>query len=56
MEPVWNLPGPARPAYLPRLGRSMDFLGLLALGVVISTLLAGLVTYGHHTLAFRVLA
>ena len=56
MEQVWNLPGPARPGYLPRLGRSMEFLALLALGVVISTLLAGLVTYGHHALAFRVLA
>ena len=56
MEQVWNLPGPARPGYLPRLGRSVEFLGLLALGVVISTLLAGLVTYGHHALAFRVLA
>ena len=56
MEQVWNLPGPARPGYLPRLGRSVEFLGLLTLGVVISTLLAGLVTYGHHALGFRVLA
>ncbi len=56
MEQVWNLPGPARPGYLPRLGRSAEFLGLLALGVAISTLLAGLVTYGHHALAFRMLA
>jgi YihY family inner membrane protein len=56
MEQVWNLPGPARPGYLPRLGRSIEFLALLALGLVISTLLGGLVTYGHHALAFRVLA
>ena len=56
MEQVWNLPGPARPGYLQRLGRSAEFLGLLALGVLISTLLAGLVTYGHHALAFRLLA
>jgi YihY family inner membrane protein len=56
MEQVWNLPGPARPGYVPRLGRSAEFLGLLALGVAISTLLAGLVTYGHHALAFRMLA
>ena len=56
MEQVWNLPGPARPGYVQRLGRSVEFLGLLALGVAISTLLAGLVTYGHHALAFRVLA
>ncbi len=46
----------ARPRYAPRLGRSVVFLSVLALGVVISTLLAGLVTYGHHALAFRLLA
>jgi YihY family inner membrane protein len=56
MAQVWNLPGPARPGYLPRLYRSVGFLGVLTLGVVTSTLLAGLVTYGHHALAFRVLA
>jgi len=56
MEQVWNLPGPARPGYLPRLYRSLGFLGVLALGVIISTLLAGLITYGHHALPFRVLA
>src|SRR5580698_6460316 len=56
MEQVWNLPGPARPGYLPRLARSVTFLALLALGVILSTLLAGLVTYGQHALAFRVLA
>ena len=56
MEQVWNLPGPARPGYVPRLGRSVEFLGVLLVGVIISTLLAGLVTYGHHALAFRMLA
>jgi YihY family inner membrane protein len=56
MEQVWNLPGPARPGFVPRLGRCMEFLGVLAVGLAISTLLAGLVTYGQHALAFRVLA
>lgn len=56
MTQVWNLPGPARPGYLPRIGRSVLFLGVLAVGVAVSTLLAGLVTYGHHALAFRMLA
>lgn len=55
MEQVWNVPGPARPGYLPRLGRAVTFLGVLAVGVAVSTLLAGLVNYGHHTLAYRVL-
>jgi YihY family inner membrane protein len=56
MEQVWNLPGPARPGYLPRLLRSVTFLGVLAVGVVVSTLLAGLDTYGHHAAAIVVLA
>jgi hypothetical protein len=29
MEQVWNLPGPARPNYLKRLGRSVSFLAVL---------------------------
>jgi len=56
MEQVWNLPGPARAGYFPRLGRSVVFLVILSLGVIASTLLAGLVTYGHHVLADRALA
>src|SRR6266699_4113158 len=55
MEQVWNLPGPARPGYLPRLGRAMAFLGVLGLGVVVTTLLS-LVTFGHHAIVIVVLA
>lgn len=56
MEQVWNVPGPSRIGYVPRLLRSTFFLLVLALGVVTSSLLAALVTFGHHALAFRVLA
>jgi YihY family inner membrane protein len=56
MEQVWNLPGPARPGYLPRLGRSMLFLGVLGAGVIASTLLTGLVAYGHNVVITVVLA
>jgi YihY family inner membrane protein len=56
MEQVWNLPGPARPGFVPRLGRCVEFLGLLAVGLAVSPLLASLVTYGHHALAVRALA
>lgn len=56
MGQVWNLPGPARPGYLPRLGRCAAFLGVLAVGVVVSALLAGLATYGHNALGFVILA
>jgi YihY family inner membrane protein len=56
MAQVWNLPGPDRPGYFPRLARSGVFLLVLALGVIISTLLASLVTFGQHAFAFRALA
>jgi YihY family inner membrane protein len=56
MAQVWNLPGPARPGYFPRLIRSVIFLCLLALGVVLSSLLGGLVTFGAHSVGFRMLA
>jgi uncharacterized BrkB/YihY/UPF0761 family membrane protein len=56
MEQVWNLPGPSRPRYVQRLLRSVIFLLVLALGVIVSTLLAGLVTYGQDALAIRALA
>jgi YihY family inner membrane protein len=48
MEQVWNLPGPARPGYVPRLGRSAAFLGVLGLGVIVTTLLSGLNSFGHQ--------
>jgi YihY family inner membrane protein len=50
MEHVWNLPGPERPGFVPRLGRSLLFLLLLALDVVATTALASLSTYGHRPL------
>lgn len=56
MEQVWNLPGPARPGYLPRLGRAMLFLGLLGLGVIATTLLAALSASGGRPLWFVALA
>jgi YihY family inner membrane protein len=48
MSQVWNLPGPDRPGYLQRLGRSALFLGVLGVGVIVTTLLTGLASYGHH--------
>jgi YihY family inner membrane protein len=56
MEQLWNLPGPARPGYLPRLGRALLFLVLLGAVVLATTLLAGLSTYGHHALSFVIFA
>ena len=56
MAQVWNLPGPSRPGYLPRLGRSVLFLGVLGAGIIASTLLTGLVAYGHNVVITVVLA
>jgi YihY family inner membrane protein len=47
MMQVWNLPGPARPGYFPRLGRALVFLGVLGCGVVVTTLLTTLGLYAH---------
>lgn len=55
MEQVWNLPGPARPGYWQRLGRAMLFLGVLGLGVIVTTLLTALDAYGHHSVPVVVL-
>jgi YihY family inner membrane protein len=53
MEQVWNLPGPARPGFVQRLGRAGLFLCLLGGGVIVTTGLAGLTTYLHNGLAFK---
>ena len=49
MEQVWNLPGPERPGYFPRLLRALTFLGMLGGAVIVTTLLAALNTYGHNS-------
>jgi YihY family inner membrane protein len=54
MEQVWNLPGPARPGYLQRLGRAGLFLALLGGGVIVTTGLASLSTYLHDGLAVKI--
>jgi YihY family inner membrane protein len=54
MEQVWNLPGPARPGYVQRLGRAGLFLALLGGGVIVSTGLLSLTTYLHSGLAFKI--
>jgi len=46
MDQVWNLPGTKRPGYVQRLGRAGLFLGLLGAGVIVSTGITSLSTYG----------
>jgi YihY family inner membrane protein len=56
MEQVWNVPGPARPGYVQRLGRALAFLGLLGVGVAVTTGLAALSTYGQKAVIYVILA
>jgi YihY family inner membrane protein len=48
MSQVWNLPGPERPNFVKRLGRGVSFLGILGLGLALSTFLAAFGTFGRH--------
>jgi YihY family inner membrane protein len=56
MAQVWNVPGPARPGYVQRLGRALAFLGLLGVGVAVTTGLAALSTYGQKAVIYVILA
>jgi inner membrane protein YhjD len=47
MAEVWNIPGVSRPGFFPRLGRSVEFLGLLAVDLALTTFLVGSATLGH---------
>jgi YihY family inner membrane protein len=56
MAEVWNVPGVVRPGFLPRLGRSAAFLVVLFLDVIVTTVLAGITTFGEHSIGVRVAA
>jgi YihY family inner membrane protein len=51
MAEIWNIPGPQRPGYLQRLGRTGLFLLVLAVGVIATTGLASLNAFGHQDIA-----
>ncbi len=55
MAQVWNLPGPARPGYVQRLGRAVLFLCLLGGGVIVSAGLSSLTNYLHQGFWFKLL-
>lgn len=50
MAQVWNVPVAARPGYVPRMARSAMFLVILAVGLILSTALAGFGTFGRHNI------
>jgi YihY family inner membrane protein len=56
MSQIWNLPGPDRPNFVSRLGRSFGFLVVLGLGIIVTTALASFGTFGRHNIALGILA
>jgi YihY family inner membrane protein len=56
MSQIWNLPGPDRPNFVARLGRSFGFLAVLGVGIVVTTGLASFGTFGRHNIALGILA
>lgn len=56
MAEVWNVPGAVRPGYLKRLGRSLGFLAVMAIGLVVTTFLTGFSTFGRHNVLLGYLA
>jgi YihY family inner membrane protein len=56
MAQIWNVPGASRPNFVARLGRSLAFLLLLAVGLVITTALTGFGTFGSHNPLWGALA
>jgi uncharacterized BrkB/YihY/UPF0761 family membrane protein len=54
MAQIWNIPGPQRPGYLQRLGRSGLFLLVLGVGVIATTGLASLSAFGQISQAIVV--
>jgi uncharacterized BrkB/YihY/UPF0761 family membrane protein len=51
MAQIWNVPGPKRPNYPRRLVRSVAFMAVIALGLILTTALASFGSFSGHTLA-----
>ena len=50
MAQIWNIPSAVRPNYLTRMTRSVIFLVVLAVGLTLTTALAGFGTFGRHNI------
>jgi hypothetical protein len=55
MQQVWNLPGPARPGYFPRLGRCLLFLIVLVVGLVVTTWMTSLGVFTNQGVIWTIL-
>jgi uncharacterized BrkB/YihY/UPF0761 family membrane protein len=56
MAEVWNVPPVNRPGFVPRLIRSIGFVGVLGLDAVVITVVAGFASFGGHSVGVRVAA
>ena len=56
MAEVWNIPPVDRPGFVPRMIRSVAFVGVLGLDVVVITVVAGFASFGGHSVGVRVAA
>jgi YihY family inner membrane protein len=56
MAEVWNVPAVDRPGFVPRLIRSLGFVGVLGLDAVVITVVAGFASFGGHSVGLRVAA
>lgn len=54
MAQVWNLPGPDRPNFLKRLFRSLGFLAVLGVGVIVGTFLGAAVPAAKGALGLAI--
>jgi YihY family inner membrane protein len=54
METVWYVPKTARPSYLVRTVRSLAFVFVLGAGLVVTTFLSGVGTFGGHGVPYRI--
>ncbi len=48
MEQVWNIPGAIRPNYWTRMARSLLFLVVMGVGLIVTTFLSSFGTFGRH--------
>jgi YihY family inner membrane protein len=56
MEQIWSIPAKDRPNFIARIGRSLVFLAVLGVGLIVTTALSGFGTFGRHNVALGYLA
>lgn len=56
MAEVWNVPGVIRPNFVSRLIRGLSLFGLVGVGLVGTTVLASLSTFGHASAPLKLVA